>query len=80
MKTGNLEAVSRKWQLTHLKYYFGCDRATSSVGHANLKLVVDNESDSQNDSTEAKRECSRVLESVEIGLAKAVNTYAPDQS
>ena len=76
MKTGDLEAVSRKWQLTHLKYYFGRDRATSSVGHANLKLVVDNESDSQNDSTEGKREC--LCESVETGLAKAVNTCSAD--
>jgi len=68
MKTGDPETVSRRWQMAHLEYYFGHDRAMSD---GKARLVVREERDNQKDDTNSKRACLREVGSVRVGFAKA---------
>lgn len=66
----DLDRISRKWQLGHLKYYFGLYRASASLG-SNLKLFAKQEGESRIHRLESKRDGLGEADPVSLKLAKA---------
>jgi len=62
--------ISRKWQLGHLKYYFGLKRASESLGGKSELISKDGRCD-EVDSLEPRRDFLIGTEPVQPKLAKA---------
>ena len=80
MKTGDPETVSRTWQMAHLKYYFGHDRATLIMTDGKARFGRQR---GERQSKRRYQQQARPLTRGTIGshwVRKSLTSYSHDQS